>query len=667
MITARVTNDALRRSRIAAVVPRVHKLVTSTTSANHHHENVTLFGVPQFNRRLVSSESGEEESIGISTNKNETANETTWIRRPSHHHRPVGLTNFTKMLQYQPVNNTVQNTSRNNKPQSHHRNDRNNGSSSGGRNVGFAGHLAQSREQQLDGFDDGTSAEKNDVPNSNDSVKVSKQERPSWRNGRKRYRKREKKQQQQRSTTLENNPRKKPVITTSDWIQVSNTPPMSKLSDLYPSLNQIIEYELQKGIIDLDALGSLDSSVDSVTLNALNGVGALETLYSTQTINDGGVIPLWKPDTSDDIDAGVVGGDNKDSCPMLLEARIHLSYRARPMGWFLRLPNRSVVHAVLNHVRRARYSYHDINLKDERRNWREGLWRGVYDEYERVANEKYDDHEKELMWGEGDTVLESLKGESARHECDDEFMQTSSTGEEGDEEGVEEHQEDSVEDYLRTYTEAFPFPSESSHSNNVSTPKAEHQLLKVGSMPLKIREFLPYPSDISELSSEFAQAPWEQHSFHLSPKLNLSDSVVRVETRDLRINEKDIKFWYRGYEMEEILPVSEEEESTSNNNSTLSTCLTDFPESRLGWNMNVTGNNVNCVIKGIPEAQLAFEPKRKGVPIRANRNTFLVRFATPADARMAVRDTDGKDISGSRSRVPMSVVQYPAHSSFNVE
>ena len=666
MITARVTNDALRRSRIAAVVPRVHKLVTSTTSANHHHENVTLFGVPQFNRRLVSSESGEEESIGISTNKNETANETTWIRRPSHHHRPVGLTNFTKMLQYQPVNNTVQNTSRNNKPQSHHRNDRNNGSSSGGRNVGFAGHLAQSREQQLDGFDDGTSAEKNDVPNSNDSVKVSKQERPSWRNGRKRYRKREKKQQQQRSTTLENNPRKKPVITTSDWIQVSNTPPMSKLSDLYPSLNQIIMYELQKGIIDLDALGSLDSNVDSVTLNALNGVGALETLYSTQTINDGGVIPLWKPDTSDDIDAAVVGGDNKDSCPMLLEARIHLSYRARPMGWFLRLPNRSVVHAVLNHVRRARYSYHDINLKDERRNWREGLWRGVYDEYERVANEKYDDHEKELMWGEGDTVLESLKGESARHECDDEFMQTSSTGEEGDEEGVEEHQEDSVEDYLRTYTEAFPFPSESSHSNNVSTPKAEHQLLKVGSMPLKIREFLPYPSDISELSSEFAQAPWEQHSFHLSPKLNLSDSVVRVETRDLRINEKDIKFWYRGYEMEEILPVSEEEESTSNN-STLSTCLSDFPESRLGWNMNVTGNNVNCVIKGIPEAQLAFEPKRKGVPIRANRNTFLVRFATPADARMAVRDTDGKDISGSRSRVPMSVVQYPAHSSFNVE
>ena len=664
MITARVTNGALRRSsRIAAVVPRVHKLV-ATTSANH--ENVP-FGVPQFNRRLVSSESGEDESIDMDIDKNETANETTWIRRPNgggntHHHRPVGLTNFTKMLQYQPVNNTVQNTSRNNKPKSpHNRNDRNNDNSSGGRNVGFAGHLAQSREQQLDGFD-GTSAEKkNEVPNSNDNVKVSKQERPSWRNGRKRYRKREKKQQQQRST-LENNLRKKPVITTSDWIQVSNTPPMSKLSDLYPSLNRIIKYELQKGIIDLDALGSLDSSVDSVTLNALNGVGALETLYSTQTINDGGVIPLWKPDTSDDFDATVVGGDNKDSCPMLLEARIHLSYRARPMGWFLRLPNRSVVHAVLNHVRRARYSYHDINLKDERRNWREGLWRGVYDEYERVANEKYDDHEKELMWGEGDAVLESLKGSG----CDDEFMQTSSAGE-GDEEGVEQQQEDSVEDYLQTYIEAFPFPSESAQANNVSTPKAEHQLLKVGSMPLKIREFLPYPSDISELSSEFAQAPWEQHSFHLSPKLNLSDSVVRVETRDLRINEKDIKFWYRGYEMEEILPVSEEEESTSNNNSTLSTCLTDFPESRLGWNMNVTGNNVNCVIKGIPEAQLAFEPKRKGVPIRANRNTFLVRFATPADARMAVRDTDGKDISGSRSRVPMSVVQYPAHSSFNVE
>ena len=111
--------------------------------------------------------------------------------------------------------------------------------------------------------------------------------------------------------------------------------------------------------------------------------------------------------------------------------------------------------------------------------------------------------------------------------------------------------------------------------------------------------------------------------------------------------------------MEAIFPASEEEESS--NISTLSTCLTDFPESRLGWNTNVTGNNVNCMIKGISEAQLAYEPKRKGVPIRANRNTFLVRFATPADARMAVRDTDGKDIGGSRSRVPMSVAQYPAH------
>lgn len=182
-----------------------------------------------------------------------------------------------------------------------------------------------------------------------------------------------------KKSSHDNRPRKKIVdtkaeIATSEWIKVSNIPPMSKLSDVFPSLNQIIDYEMQKGIIDLDALDNM-GGYDNVTSHALDAVGALNSLYSTQQISGGNRnIPLWTPPSSTELE------DKADVFPMILEARLHLSYRARPMGWFLRLPNRSVVNAILNHVRRAeneqwsKWNVHEAKtVKYARKKWREGL------------------------------------------------------------------------------------------------------------------------------------------------------------------------------------------------------------------------------------------------------------------------------------------------------
>lgn len=443
-------------------------------------------------------------------------------------------------------------------------------------------------------------------------------------------------------------------VSTSEWIQISGTPPMSKLSDLFPCLNQIIDYELQKGIIDLDALQDETYFDSRARANALNAIGALDTLYPTRRIDNGSSdIPLWSPYSSDHPHS--LG----DACPMILEARIQLSYRARPMGWFLRLPNRSVVHAVLNHVRRGRqkkwYSPNeDSNLKQQKREWREGLWKGVYADYESVAEKKdvqvaiehEESDEKELMW---------VDGEWGKELKDDLLFECASEG------GIEvvrtpksvEPQND-VDSYVQRYSQSHPYPTQlTTQSAGQTSP---YQIMKSGSTILSIREFSPYPTDIASFRNEYL--PWEQHAFHLCPHLNLSDSVVRVETSDLTANEADIQFFFRGYDLK-CIPVPEEKTTSV---PALLSCFTDFPQS-IGWNIKSDGN-VNMLVEGIHAPQYNHPSDRKrGSTIRANRHTFLVRFASPSDARMAVRDNDGKVQAGHR----WSACQYPSSVLDNID
>jgi hypothetical protein len=429
-------------------------------------------------------------------------------------------------------------------------------------------------------------------------------------------------------------------VSTSEWILISGTPPTSKLSDLFPCLDQIIDYELQKGIIDLDALQDPRNCDSHARANALNEVGALDTLYPKRRIDNGNSdIPLWSPYLSDHQSVS-------DAHSMILEARIQLSYRARPMGWFLKLPNRSVVHAVLNHVRCAqqniRYSPNEGgNLRQQRREWRQGLWKGVYADYESAAEKKEvqmvleleENSGKELTWS--DSSLESAS------EGGNEVMVTSET----------EESQDDLDSYIKRYLQAHPYPNQFS-TQNAQQP-SPYQNMKSGSTILGIREFSPYPTDISSFSKEYI--PWEQHAFHLWPHLNLSDSVVRVETSDLATNEADVQFFFRGYDLRSV-PVEK-----TPSISVLPSCFTDFPKS-IGWNAK-SNNNVDLLVEGIHAPKYNPSSDRgRGNTIRASRHTFLVRFASPADARMAVRDSNGKLHDGHR----WSVFQYPSSTLDNI-
>lgn len=433
-------------------------------------------------------------------------------------------------------------------------------------------------------------------------------------------------------------------VATSDWIQIYRTPSTSKLSDLFPSLNQIIDYELQKGIIDLDIVLQDPRYFDShARVNALKEVDALDTLYPTRQIDTGkSNIPLWSleefsPDIPDPLDV---------TCPMILEARIHLSYHARPMGWFLRLPSRSVVHAVLNHVRRADHDrWHSPNegskLKQRRKEWREGLWKRVYAEYEsaaakrevQMALEHEDCDETKLMWGDGKFEDESTDESS--------FMSESMGGSEFSRTLEADEPEEDAVDYIQRYSQCNPYLVTQN-----ARQESPYHFVRSGSTILNVREFSPYPFDVSSFRNEYL--PWEQHAFHLSPHLNLSDSVVRVETSDLTASENDIQFFFRGYDLKGI-PVKR------GTTPDVPSCFMDFPQS-IGWAFKEHGN-VDLLVEGIHTPQYNHPSDRKdGKPIRANKHTFLVRLASSADARMAIRDKDGKMHEGGHR---WSVSPYP--------
>ena len=455
-------------------------------------------------------------------------------------------------------------------------------------------------------------------------------ERPRWRDN----------QKVTRSETRIG-PKKQINVASTEWIQVSSTPPMSKLSDLFPSLNQIIEFELQKGIIDLDVLERLkhDSGAShTAAFRALGELDASNSLYTTEKINDDNPnIPLWTPASSSNSPDAY-----PDNYPIVQEARIQLSYRAQPVGWFLRLPCRSVVNAVLNHVRLANKqllnSVQLNNLKQDRKKWRECLWKGVYADYESLAEKKdmrsaldKEHHdEKELMWGYGklgqdiedNSVLESsVVGES----------DTATTFD-------DDRRNDEGNDYLQSYMQRHPFPSQLMNSSS-------YRPLKSGSTIVSVREFSPYLADVA--LSDKKHVPWEQHAFHLSPLLNISDSVVRVETSDLNVSEEDIQYLFRGYDLKSI------PESTEL--TTLPSGIDKIIES-LGWNVQCNGN-ADMLVHGkhAPYERGSERGHTKGAPNRANRNTFLVRFSSPAEARMAVRDTNGQFIREYGERLQVTL------------
>ena len=187
------------------------------------------------------------------------------------------------------------------------------------------------------------------------------------------------------------------------------------------------------------------------------------------------------------------------------------------------------------------------------------------------------------------------------------------------------------------------------HSTAVSSVESVFGLhrLKCWSSSLTIREFSPTSSPGRENSSA-----WEQHSFHLGNMLELSDSCVRVETSSLNVSVDDIKYLFRAFDVTSIYPEASESKIQ------LPPSFSQLPKS-IGWNLrryelDYNGNShhdVDILVKGkrnIGNQQTSYINYPRS-------HTFLIRFASPADARMAIRTNQDITFKGSR----MMLAQYP--------
>lgn len=126
----------------------------------------------------------------------------------------------------------------------------------------------------------------------------------------------------------------------TSWICVKGAPPLSTLDDILREFTRIMAVETKIGILDLD-------EAEKQLRKQMN-----VNLLPNQDITDNEVIsptlPLWDPSSS------LLHSAHPLPTHMVLEAHMMLSTLGRPNGWFLRLPNRSCVHAILSHIGEAK-------------------------------------------------------------------------------------------------------------------------------------------------------------------------------------------------------------------------------------------------------------------------------------------------------------------------
>jgi hypothetical protein len=440
-------------------------------------------------------------------------------------------------------------------------------------------------------------------------------------------------------------------ITTSEWVLVHNAPPMSQLSDLLPSLSNILEYEINKGVIDLDELlkGRNFTFKHPKYYQRLKKLDALRSLYSKGNLTEESGLPLWKFN---------IDPDQSLPAQLIKEVRLHLSYRARPMGWFLRFANRSIAHAVRCHVANAQvhetmlceqFEEEQQTVRRERKMWMDGLWKRVYDDYARENSLGLEKgvEEQELMDVVDDHELDGSDNGSLGCSGND-----SNQLDEGlDIDGEKDKPKHDVNEFFDEYSQSHPYPMHSTSMPMVESVFRLHHL-KCGSIPLQVSEFMPTTSPIAKGN---IHSTWEQHSFHLGNLLDLSDSVVRVETSAVKTTVNDIKYLFRAYDLESIYPEPIAKEM-------LPASFVDLPQS-IGWNLRRYESFDETTPLHLPIDMLVQAPEKKGFGKRDEKkkidppvnHMFLVRFATPVEARMAIREKQGSVVHGA----PLMMTQYP--------
>jgi hypothetical protein len=441
--------------------------------------------------------------------------------------------------------------------------------------------------------------------------------------------------------------------TSSEWLLVTNTPPMSKLSDLLPSLSNILEFEINKGILDLDQLFTTNNPnyIKPEYYTTLKEMNTLDSLYTLEDLKLSN-LPI--------LDLSIHPEESLPS-QLISETRFHLSYTARPMGWFLRFQNKSIAHAIRCHINEAerhasmisdQHKFDRMKVRKERVDWVEGLWKKVQADYnvKKIAMQnalvREDDvDERELMWGE-DVVSRVEVGGNDTSFGDklggiDEAVNTAAAETTEDSECVE----DVVNTLYEEYAQSHPYPDQSTAMSSVESVFGLYQL-KCGPRVCKVNAFSP---------NNIPSQEWDQHSFHLGKLLELSDSVVRVDTRGLRTTVDNIKYLFRAFDFKGIYLGSSDEMEQ------LQSSFAGLPKS-IGWRLS-NYETVNPEMPKYAAVDLLIAGKERrefrpsnGKPTAPANHTFLIRFASPSDARMAVREMQGKMYENEQ----LLLTQYPS-------
>lgn len=136
-------------------------------------------------------------------------------------------------------------------------------------------------------------------------------------------------------------------IVSTEWVSITNIPPLSTLDDLLVDIERIVTTELSMGIVDLDAT---EKMMDDQSTSTSTDTSTSTNTDSTASASDEEEpqLPIWQPDVL--LPAHLV-----------VEARLILSTLKRPTGWFIRFPSRSVVHALLSHIEEANKIEREFN------------------------------------------------------------------------------------------------------------------------------------------------------------------------------------------------------------------------------------------------------------------------------------------------------------------
>jgi hypothetical protein len=154
-----------------------------------------------------------------------------------------------------------------------------------------------------------------------------------------------------------------PIPRTS-WIHVDRISPLSSLHALVASMNEYFDHIYDtNGILDLDAVWSPEILTDTNNQNDSGDSGFAFHASSTNNNNNNnnnnndninnnahGAFPLWSKHTHQHDNDNVVNRPLLPQSSWIKKAYLILSPFARPSGWYVQLPNRSVVYALLTAI-----------------------------------------------------------------------------------------------------------------------------------------------------------------------------------------------------------------------------------------------------------------------------------------------------------------------------